>query len=132
MLKTEIYLNSREWREVARALHDSRRAPAMRRQRSVAAVLTRVATFVLGPKAVDEPDTPRRKVLREFVAATAIRRQPAEEFVPALLSLGLNHLQVEALAMLTVPGRSSRASSAQHRGRTPQPIQMDETGWNLV
>lgn len=116
MVETDIQLNSREWAEVARAFQESNlrvpsRAP---RPGSAAAILSRITTFVLGPKPSQEPDTPRRQVLRNFIAATAARRRAAEEFVPALLSLGLNRVQVEALAMLTLPGRSSRSISTRH------------------
>ena len=116
MVETDIHLNRREWAEVARAFRESSlRAPTRTpRPGSAAAILSRITTFVLGPKPVQEPDTPRRQVLRDFVAVTAARRRAAEEFVPALLSFGLNRVQVEALAMLTVPGRSSRSMATRH------------------
>ena len=116
MVEIDIHLTSREWAEVARAFQESNlRAPSRApRPGSAAAILSRITAFILGPKHEQEPDTPRRQVLRNFVAATAARRRAAEEFVPALLSFGLNRVQVEALAMLTVPGRSSRSMATGH------------------
>jgi len=107
MSERAIDLAPQEWIEVSSAFEDSWRgvpkpppAPG-----TLSAILQRIAAFILGPLPPEEPDNPRRQAVRRFVAATAARRDVAEEHIPTLLALGLNRRQIHALAMLTVPGR---------------------------
>ncbi|WP_420145183.1 hypothetical protein [Sphingobium sp.] len=103
----DLHLNQTEWAEVSRAFDEStRKAPvAPPRPGTLWSMLSHAMAMIIGEKPVQEPDTPRRQALRQFVHASIVRRGMAEEYVPALLSFGLNRRQVEALAMLTVPGQ---------------------------
>lgn len=46
------------------------------------------------------PDDPRLDAVRRFLCATQRQGRPAEEFAGALVELGFNERQIEALALL--------------------------------
>lgn len=112
------FLNQAEWAEVSRAIEESTRKPPAKAPRpgSMAALLSLVGRIILGNMPEEEPDTPRRQALRRFVQASTSTRHIAEEHVPALLSLGLNRRQVEALAMLTITGHPRIEHHGMPRG----------------
>ncbi len=77
------------------------------------------------PLSDQEPETTRPQTLRGSVKATALRRRPVEDFVPARLSFVLNRDKIADTG--DALGFWSQASLCMKR-----PVPMDEAGWRLV
>ncbi|MES2496581.1 MAG: hypothetical protein V4618_10720 [Pseudomonadota bacterium] len=92
------HLSSTEWKVVATAYDD---AETYRFVPARPSLLRQAIGKLTGHRPELPAADPRREALRRFVCTVRRTRRPDERQVPALMALGFNRSQVDALALLS-------------------------------
>lgn len=95
-------LSRTEWQAVRIALNDAAACGCVETPREGwRARIARLWILLTGNEPARPLADPRLEALRRFVCATRRLHRPAERHVPALVALGFNRAQVDAIALLS-------------------------------